>query len=228
MILLAELGTTGSSYTVGTTILSLLLAFAIGQLIAWVYEWTHVGVSYSKSFTQSLVLMTLIVALVMQVIGSSIVTAFGLFGALAMIRFRNVLKDTRDAAFVFFALVLGLAVGSQRHSAAVVGAAFLILVVLYLHATSFGSRGHFDGHLTCWVSPGGDREDSPLSRELKRHCRRTKEMSCREGGPDGLKEYIYQVSLRDRMRHAEMVDSLRSLPDVGEVAFVLRDQLAEV
>lgn len=216
----------GSVHSVGTTLLSLLLAFAIGQLIAWVYGWTHVGVSYSKSFTQSLVLMTIVVSLVMHIIGDSIVTAFGLLGALAMIRFRNVLKDTRDAIFVFFTLVLGMAVGSERYSAAVIGTGFLIAVVLYLHATSFGSRGHFDGHLTCWVNR--DEHGSAFSHELHRFCQRTREMSCREGGPDGVREYVFQVRLRDRLRHGEMVESLRTVPGVGEVAFVLRDELAEI
>ena len=138
-----------ADYSFGSIALSLLLAFVLGQLIAWIYTWTHSGLSYSKSFTQSLVLMTLIVSLVMYVIGNSIITAFGLLGALALIRFRNVLKDTRDTVFVFISLVVGMAVGSQRYMTAIVGAVTMALAVLYLNATSFGTTGRFDGYLTC-------------------------------------------------------------------------------
>ena len=67
---------------------------------------------------QAAVLMTLVVSLVMYVIGNSIITAFGLLGALALIRFRNVLKDTRDTVFVFIALVVGMAVTSRQAAVA--------------------------------------------------------------------------------------------------------------
>ncbi len=214
-------------YNVETTLLTMLLAFSLGQLVAWVYSWTHAGVSYSKTFTQSLVLMAMVVSLVMLVIGDSIVTAFGLLGALAIVRFRNVLKDTRDTVFVFLVLVIGMAVGSQRYQAAIVGTLGMLAVVFYLYITSFGSRGHFDGHLTCWVARGPN--DGPSYSDIvHRFCRRAKQMSCREGGAEGLTEYVFQVNLRDRTRHAEMVESLRTLPSMGEVSFVMRDQLAEL
>ena len=103
-----------ADYSVQSTILTLLLAFVLGQAIAWIYAWSHSGLSYSRTYTQSLVLMTIVVSLVMMVIGNSIVTAFGLLGALALIRFRNVLKDTRDTVFVFMSLVVGMSVGTQR------------------------------------------------------------------------------------------------------------------
>ena len=109
-----------ADYSIESILLSLLLAFVLGQFIAWVYAWSHSGLSYSRSFTQSLVLMTLVVSVVMYVIGNSIITAFGLLGALALIRFRNVLKDTRDTVFVFMSLVIGMAVGSQRYMTAIV------------------------------------------------------------------------------------------------------------
>ena len=118
------------AYTLENLALTLLLSVFLGQVVAWVYMWTHTGVSYTRSFTQSLVLLTIVVSLVMFVIGNSIVTAFGLMGALAIIRFRNVLKDTRDTVYVFFSLVLGMALGSQRHLAALVGTVALLTVAL--------------------------------------------------------------------------------------------------
>ena len=137
-----------ADYSLPAAILSLMLAFVLGQVLAWIYIYTHSGLSYSRSFTQSLVLMTIIVCLVMFVIGNNLITAFGLLGALALIRFRNVLKDTRDTVFVFMALVTGMAVGTQRYMIAILGMVAMGLVVLYLNATSFGSLGRYDGYLT--------------------------------------------------------------------------------
>ena len=106
----------GGLFNPVSIILSLLLAFVLGQVLAWVYYATHSGMSYSKSFVQSLILITVVVAMVMTVIGNSIITAVGLMGALAIIRFRNIIKDTRDVAFIFCALVVGMAAGSQRYA----------------------------------------------------------------------------------------------------------------
>lgn len=209
--------------------LSLLLAFVLGQLIAWVYRWTHQGLSYSQSFTQSLVLLTMVVALVMYVIGNSIVTAFGLIGALAIIRFRNVLKDTRDTVFVFFGLVLGMALGSQRYLVAILGAVGLLLVTGYLHFTAFGSRGRFDGHLSCRLD-GGDagrvETEGLLRTALHRFCSNRKQISARHAGD--MTEYVFQVRLRDRRRGGEMIGVLETLQGVADVTLVLRDELAEV
>ena len=66
-------------------IISLLLAFVLGQLLAWVYYLTHSGLSYSRSFVQSLILITVVVSLVMSTIANSFVTALGLMGALSII-----------------------------------------------------------------------------------------------------------------------------------------------
>src|SRR3990172_2924790 len=67
-------------------ILSLVLAFILGQLIAWVYYATHSGLSYSRSFVQSLIMITVVLAMAMTIIGNNIITAVGLMGALAIVR----------------------------------------------------------------------------------------------------------------------------------------------
>ena len=99
----------GTEFSVQSLLLSLLLAFVLGQLLAWLYYFTHTGLSYSRSFVQSLILITVIVAIVMSTIAGSFVVAVGLMGALSIIRFRNIIKDTRDIAFIFCALVIGMA-----------------------------------------------------------------------------------------------------------------------
>ena len=79
-----------------TVLLVALLSFVIGHVIGWVYMWTHTTLSYSKMFVASLVVMPVLVALVMILMRGNIVIAFGLLAVFAVVRFRNVLKDTRD------------------------------------------------------------------------------------------------------------------------------------
>lgn len=216
-----------ADYSFESIVLSLLLAFVLGQLIAWIYAWSHTGLSYSRSFTQSLVLMTLVVSLVMYVIGNSIITAFGLLGALALIRFRNVLKDTRDTVFVFIALVVGMSVGSQRFMTAIVGTVTLGLAVLYLNLTSFGTLGRYDGYLTCRLTMApGDGGD--VARLLRRFCRAVKQVSTRQSADEEGAELVYQVGLRDRERGGELVEELRQVEGMRHVSLVLRNELTEV
>lgn len=205
-------------------LLSMLLAFVLGQLIAWVYKRTHSGLSYSRSFTESLVLITMVVSLVMFVIGDSIVTAFGLIGALAIIRFRNVLKDTRDTVFVFYSLVLGMALGSQRYGPAILGTLALLSATIYLNWIRFGTNGLFDGHLSFRVEAGGSEPDTRLV--LERFCRRFNSLSVRRG--NGVTEYVFVVSLRDTTRGGDMLRDLEALDQIGQVALILQDELSEV
>src|SRR5438045_3103983 len=114
-------------------VLSLLLAFVLGQFLAWAYRATHSGLSYSRTFTQSLSLISMSVALLIILIGDNVTYAFGLIGVMAMIRFRNVLKDTRDAVFIFLALAQGMGVGSQHYATAITGTAVLMLALFYIH-----------------------------------------------------------------------------------------------
>jgi len=215
-----------------TTVLALLLAFVLGQLIAWVYSRSHSGLSYSKTFTQSLVLMTVVVSMVMFVIGNSIITAFGLLGALALIRFRNVLKDTRDTVFVFISLVVGMAVGAQRFATAIVGTAALLLVAAYLNITDFGSLGRCDGYLTCRLSSRPDEfEHNPhaeMAKKIHRFCRAVKLISSREAGESEQAEFVYQVGLRDRERTGELLGELRRIEGLEHASLILRRELSEV
>ncbi len=214
-------------FTVGATLTALLLAFVLGQLVAWVYCWTHHGLSYSRSFTQSLVVITMLVSLVMFVIGNSIVAAFGLLGALAIIRFRNVLKDTRDTVFIFLSLILGMACGTQHYVTAVLGAVVMLLVMAYLSWTSFGSFGRYDGYLSLRVA-GDAAGESAFGPVLNGFCTSMKQVSLRAGGPDDEAEFVYEIGLRDRARTPQLLAALRGLDGVRDASLVLRDELAEV
>lgn len=213
-------------YSLEALVLALLLAFVLGQAVAWTYSFTHSGLSYSRTFTQSLILMTMVVTIVMFVIGNNIVTAFGLLGALAIIRFRNVLKDTRDTVFVFFVLVLGIATGTQRFELAMVGTVFFILATFYLDFTRFGTLGRYDGHLSLRVTGEADRQE--LDQLLHRYCWKAKRMSVRRTGDDDVEEILFQVHFRDTERRQELVSELRSSAGIDDIALVLRDELAEV
>ena len=99
-------------------VLGLLLAFAGGHVIAWVYMGTHTGLSYSRSFVNSLIILPTVVALVMMVLSNNLVTAFGLMAVFAIVRFRNILRDTLDTSYVLAVIVIGMACGTMKFATA--------------------------------------------------------------------------------------------------------------
>jgi hypothetical protein len=112
----------GGGVPVWILIFRLLAAFALGGAVAWIYRRTHHDEKDApQSFTATLVMMTIIIAMSTQVIGDNVARAFSLVGALSIVRFRTVVKDTRDTAFVIFSVVVGMAVGAGHLTVAVAG-----------------------------------------------------------------------------------------------------------
>lgn len=143
-----------------TSAINILLAFALSFVIAWVYKKTHRGLSYSQSFVFSLIMMGTLVSVVMMVIGNSVARAFTLLGSFTIIRFRSAIKDTKDMAFIFWALVTGLAVGTGNYLIAITTTIVTILIVLFLSKINFGSMRSYDHILTFSLElVAGQRDD---------------------------------------------------------------------
>lgn len=121
-------------------IIVLIVSILFGLIIGWVYMFAHNSPSYSKSFTISVVLITPLVAAIMLVIGSSIIRAFTLLGALALIRFRNAVKEPWDTAVIFWAVVVGMTVGSKIYGFAVLVLIFIGVLLIILSKTRFGEK----------------------------------------------------------------------------------------
>ena len=218
----------GTAFTPGNVLLSMLLAFVLGQVLAWVYYFTHSGLSYSRNYVQSLVLVTIVVAMVMAVIGDNIIRAFGLMGALAIIRFRNVVKDTRDIIFIFCALVVGMAAGSQRYFIAVIGTVMLSLVAVYLHLSRFGTHRPHNGFLQ-FTLPGHIGPKHPASRILKQFCSGFTLISAQDvGDGDGRVEYSYQLMVRNAEKNDAMLSAMESVEGIAKIGLTMQEQLLEV
>ena len=151
---------------------SLLLAVVIGQVIGWLYQVTHRALSYSQSFVASLVVLPPLVALMMYLMAGSLFIAFGLLAVFATVRFRNVLKDTRDTTYVLWAIIEGVSVGTRRFSTALVGLIGLAILFGYLRVTLFGSRPLDDASLRLSLLGDAIALQGRVREILDRHCAR--------------------------------------------------------
>ncbi len=170
--LAAALQHTGSPYAPSDMLINMGLALVLGLLIASVYRYTHKGLSYSQSFTLTIVFVTAIVAITLMAIESSLARAFALVGALSIIRFRTVVKDTKDIAYVFAGLAVGMAAGTGNYALALIGCAFICVVALVLHKTNFGA----DANVQFMVRFTFDQSKSAQHYQevLNKYCRHSR------------------------------------------------------
>lgn len=108
------------------------LALLLGWIVALLYQGTHRTEPYGPTFPRTLVLLSILIAMVTQVIGDSVARAFSLVGALSIVRFRTVVSDTQDTAFVIFAVIVGMAAGSNHWKVALVGILVVGLAIILL------------------------------------------------------------------------------------------------
>src|ERR671910_1932205 len=105
--------------SIGVSLVRLIAALAMGTLVAVIYKWARS--SEASSFTATLVFLSILIAMVTQVIGDNVARAFSLVGALSIVRFRTVVRDTQDTAYVIFAVAVGMAVGAGHPGLAASG-----------------------------------------------------------------------------------------------------------
>jgi len=123
---------------VGQVIRSLIVALICGFLVSLLYRWTYRGSNCSITFVNALPALSMITAIVIVVIGNNLARAFGLVGALSIIRFRTAIKDIQDIVFIFFSLAVGMAAGVGLHSTAVAGTIVIGISILILSRINDG------------------------------------------------------------------------------------------
>src|ERR1035437_1836212 len=199
-----------------TLAIALLLAFACGHAIAWMYMFTHTGLSYSRSYVNTLIIMPVIVALVMMILANNLVVAFGLMAIFAMVRFRSILRDTLDTAYVLSVIVIGLACGTLKFTSAILGCVAVLAVMFYFWATAFGTRHRYDLILNIqWVRPAAELVQ--LRQLLQRHSRSLQCASQRSNqGYEGI-DLSYRLLLRDPERAQELLEEVRALAGVARL-----------
>ena len=124
-----------SNFTPLNVAIALLVALAAGAIIAIVYKKTYRGVLYSPSFTLTLILLCLVTTPVVMAIGSNVALSMGMVGALSIVRFRTAVKDPLDTAYMFWAITMGILIGSNAYVIAIVallGIAVILLAISYL------------------------------------------------------------------------------------------------
>lgn len=200
-------------------VLRACVAASLGIALAIVYRRTHKGPSYSQSFTQTIVFVALIVALVMMAVKGSLATAFALVGALSIIRFRTVVKDTRDTAFVFAALALGMSAGLGEWWLTAIGTAVVLVLTALMHATNFGAIHRADFLLRFTFAQAKD--SAAYLRSLGELAKRTSLLHVEPSGDGRSLRLTYDVALRDGATAEALTAAMGRIDGVSDVVLIV-------
>jgi uncharacterized membrane protein YhiD involved in acid resistance len=205
----------------GQIVVNITIALICGLLVALFYRLTK-DRDYSTTFVNSLVALSMITTIVITVIGNNLARAFGLVGALSIIRFRKGVKDMNDIVFIFFSLAVGMAAGVGLLVTAFTGTVFIGTVAVLL------SRLHSDSpkvrefmlrfSFTLPYPPA--EQGRPYRAVLTTYCRRYELIRVKPTKGGDTVTLSFWVDLRDKDRKEDLVRELGHVPGVSRIDLI--------
>lgn len=190
---------------------SMLLAFAIGLFIFYIYKKSYRGVMYSANFGTSLIAVALVTTFVMLAVTSNVVLSLGMVGALSIVRFRTAVKDPMDIAFLFWSLAAGIVLASGLVHLAVLGSLFIGIVMLVFSDRRDEERPYI------LVVHCADETAERAARDFASSRVKALSLKSKSVSP-GRVELNYEVRLADGA--ADFVNALAALPGVENAVLV--------
>ena len=201
---------------------SFLWAFLLSSLMAITHRLTFTGDYYPKNFFQSLILGALVTALVMMAIGDSLARGLGVFGAMAIIRFRTRIDDPRDVLFLFAALSTGLAIGVFGYTISFAGTILFCAVAFLLHYSPFRSVVH--QQRLFFTLPTSKELEKALPIIVK-YCPGYRQLSVQVNKENTIR-YQFGVSLQKEGTSAALLDELCAVEGIQQIRLSVNEIIA--
>ncbi len=201
---------------------SFLWAFVLSSLIAITHKLTFTGKYYPKNFFQSLILGALVTTLVMMAIGDSLARGLGVFGAMAIIRFRTRINDPRDVLFLFAALSTGLAIGVFGFTISFVGSILFCLAAWLLHSSPFRSYTHHS-HLFFTVQDANQAEG--VTNIIQNHCNDAHILTI-QVTKENATRYQYAVTLKKNVTKDKLINAIKAIEGVSQIKLSTNEIIA--
>ena len=206
-------------YLPGEIIINLIISFILGVVISLVYKKTHKGLSYSQSFMITTIFVSVIVCMVIMIIGNNLARAFALVGALSIIRFRTVVKDTKDTAYIFWALAAGMASGTGSYFLAIAGTAILTGIAFILYFTNYGSM--YKSEFILQFRTNIDDQQKPVYNKAISEYTKTSTLLNAESSGDGKSiKLSFDIVMKEDMSQDKFISDLSKVAGVSEVVVV--------
>jgi len=215
--------------SVSVTFVRLIAACLFGFTVAASYRLHRYPTSVPATFPLTLVLLSILIAMVMQVIDDQVARAFSLVGALSIVRFRTVLDDTQDIAFVIFAVVVGMASGTGAINVAAIGSVVMIVTLCISRLPMFWrskSRlaigAHPDAELTLRTSVGTN-SGQLIKPFLEANLNSYRLLSAETARGGSTLEWRYAVRFKSDVAPADLIERCSKTDGIQNVELKMRD-----
>ena len=213
--------------SLATLLLVVILSFVLSTTLAWVYQKTFRGLSYSRNYVQAIVLISIISSVIIQAVGDSLARGIGIMAAMAIIRFRTNLKDPRDTLFLFSSLAAGIACGAYAFTVAIVGTLAFSLAAMLLYYSPLGPNSFFDGMLR-FNLPNVSDDRSTLEKIMGRYCKAFSLVTLREIEQGERLDYAYHIKMRRGMTHEGLLAELKTLGSLQGVNLMMQEATVDL
>ena len=218
--------TAASTLTVGSAVLIIFSALALGFFISLAYLFTHKKEVYTSSFVIALIMLPAIIAMIILLVGNNVARAFSLAGAFSLIRFRSAPGNSKDIAYVFFTLGVGLACGMGYIGYAALFAAILCLAMLVLTKLRFGSGRTQPMRLKITIPEDMDY-DGVFDSVLQEYTTAYQLFRVKTVEFGSLFEVNYEITLKNEASSKAFIDRLRCLNGNLSVALMMKEHNEE-
>ena len=201
-------------------ILNLTLSFILGIVVSVVYKKTHKGLSYSQSFMVTNIFVCVIVCMVIMIIGNSLARAFALVGALSIIRFRTVVKDTKDTAYIFWSLAAGMACGTGSYFLALSGTIILSGIAFILYFTNFGSIIKSEFILQFRTASGDDKITTEYNKIINEYAKSSTLLHSEASGDGKTIKISLDIVMKEDRKQDELISKISNVTGLSEVVLV--------
>ena len=200
-----------ASFSIPDILIALLVSFAVGLFIFFVYTKTFKGVMYSSSFGISLITMNLITTLIILTVSSNLMVGLGMVGALSIVRFRTVIKEPLDLVYLFWSITVGIIVGAGLIPMAIIGSVVIGLILFI-----FVNRKTNDQPYVVVISCDGDKAESQSLSLLGSHTKKNV-IKAKSVSKDGV-ELTIEVRLKESS--SQFVNALLAIDGVHNATLV--------
>ena len=202
--------------TISEIIINISISLMCSFFITFIYRMSYKGPGYSDSFVNSIIFLSLITSFVIMVIGNNLARAFGLVGAMSIIRFRTAIKETLDIVYIFFGLAIGMAAGVGYHRLAIVGSLFIGTILFLFSKTNLFTlrKEQYLLQFSFFLNEEKAAEYLPV---LDNFCSRYDIINIKSGEDSSLAEYAYYVSFKKKINANRFVEALRNVSGVKNI-----------
>jgi uncharacterized membrane protein YhiD involved in acid resistance len=219
--------TAAESGSIYILIYTIFLAFVLSTMIAFVYQKTFRGLSYSRNYVQSIVLISIISAVIIQSVGDSLSRGIGIMAAMSIIRFRTNFKDPRDTLFLFAALAAGISCGAYAYAVATVGTIGFVIVTIILYYSPLGPNSYFDGMVRFNIG-FNNHEQKKLERLLNHYCKTFALVTLREIAQGQRLDYAYHIKLRKDKVYEDFMADLKQIQDLQGLSLMMQESTVDI